>query len=445
MKLSRSIVLVAVFILALLLLGSAVNTSTAQISPLSAPQATLSPLPTPTAQPQDPYYVEVPMVVTPHPVPYVNRYGETIIKEEVFTSTHHQPAILQYKATPSASASSRTVSPLTQSQNDLTLDHYVYLPLVAKNTSNASVLAIVYQWHPPRYDPVGIINKLIGWIAVGTTWHGSTLSPSSISFAVVDGAPHFIYNRPPYLSNGYLDLNAIYAQNNICARIQAGEVDEVWIFVDGEPDRSPTEFTINGVGWNFYLGDMTTPYCGRQIYNLIFNYDTIVGNALESWTHSAEASWMLYASSGYEACDVQTASVAPEEWGWRQSQCTGSYAYSDQYAFMTRPGSMNSDIGVCGWAHEPPNRLFTETVRYIWNDPTSRSSRCTDWQWGDSTTYTGVSCSDWSCTSVETPSYPGQIEFFIWYLQKAPGLNNDSHGRSGQLRSNWWSFRMPLP
>ncbi len=119
---------------------------------------------------------------------------------------------------------------------------------------------------------------------------------------------------------------------------------------------------------------------------------------------------------------------------WHQSQCTGSYAYSDQYDFMVRPSAVNNNVGQCGDAHYPPNRLASETQEWVYNDHSKRATRCTDWQWGNMTSNGDISCDDWNC------AHEG---FLVWYMQNAPGLNNDSHGRTGAVRPNWWLYRMP--
>lgn len=433
MKRVAAVVSLAVFVL--VILSATVGTSTAKVSPVPTDTTALqSPLSPPEPEHHDPYYVEHPRQVTPRAVPYVNEYGETIVREEIITHEHREADIIRYKAVPLAQPEAQLPDTFN-SPLGTPYTYTTYLPVMMKNyIENAAVMAIVYQGEAPDYNPSQIVHLLTDWIRAGTAWHGYTTTGASpaIGFYLTDNLIHFSYTYPPTqtTNHGYLDLNAIYNQFNICNRIAAGDIDEVWILVDGKwPNGhvySDREYTVNAQGWSNY-GSMPTPYCGRQMYTMLLNFDAVLANAFESWVHSAEFSWKFYQSGGYEICDVPMPPTAPPP------ECSG-LPFSSLYAFESRPSSANNYVGMCGDAHWPPNQPVTSTTPYIWNSHAAYPNRCTDWQWSNATSNMNVSCETWGCT---------QEGFFVWYLQNVPGLNNDSHGRTGTLRPNWWNFRMP--
>jgi hypothetical protein len=446
MKRVAAVLSLVVFVL--VILSATVGASSAKVSPIPTDTAALqSPLSPPAQEHYDPYYVEHPRKVTPRPVPYVNEYGETIIREEVIEYPHREADIIRYKAVPETQPRAQ-IPDTFNSPVGTPYTYTTYLPVMMKNyVENAAVMAIVYQGEAPWYDPAQTIYSLTNWIRAGTSWHGYTITGSgpAIGFYLTDSQVHFVYAYPPTqtANHGYLDLNAIYNQFNICSRIAAGEIDEVWIMADGKPHGhvySDREYTINAQSWSNY-GSMPTPYCGRQIYTMLLNFDAVPVNAFESWVHSMEKAMMLYVSGGYEVCDftpLQTYGLTAN-----QSLCTGSHAYSNLYAYTTRPDPVNGNVGMCGDAHMganvPSSILDYDPSRnppwlYIWDSPASALNRCNDWQWGNVTASQTITCAVWGCN---------QNGWQIYYLQNMPGLNNNSHGRSGALRPNWWLFRMP--
>jgi hypothetical protein len=421
-RISATIAIVVLFVVALSGLS---GTSSARISPIaqqSTPRSSLL-----------------------QSVPYVNEYGETITGGEVITSPDGVPIVVWYQdldvfPTPTPRP---TLGPSPTPGN-----YKAYLPMIYNPAyTNADVLVIAYEGKTPEYDPAELTAQLIADIKNATRWHGYSITTTlpSISFNLVDGAVDVVPSYPPTRADGYYDLDAIYQAFDICARVQRGEVDEVWIFSDGDQGHmySDVEFVARAPTWQAG-GAVTAPYCGKQVYTMLYNFKVPAYYAMHSWSHSAEFSWLLFASSGYEACDFPSATNYGD-WSGTQQQCTGAHAYSDQYAFSTRPAAANNYVANCGGNHLPTNIpasiLSYDPTRppqsrwiYIWDSPNVYGNRCNDWQWGTITSTQTISCTLWGC---------GQAQWHIYHLQNTPGLNNNSHGRSGALRPNWWNFRMP--
>jgi len=410
---------VVVFFL-VVVLASLSGTSSAKISPLAAK---VSPLSTPFA----PFTMD----------------SQTVESEEVITAPGGSLITIQYLSEDIIPTPRPTPGPTPTPGN-----YKVYLPLIFKpEYVTDKVLVIAYEGITPAYDPLDLTAQLITYTRAGTTWHGYSITNTlpAIAYGLADPGINIVYDYPPTQANGYFNMAAIYQQFNICNRIANGEVDEVWIFADGDHKYSGDEFVATAATWRISgSGGVIAPYCGRQVYTMLFNFKVPAYYAMHSWSHSAEFSWLLYASSGYEACDVLPASNYAA-WQGRQSQCTGSHAYSDQYAFSTRPASANNNVANCGENHLPPNvpasTLSYDPSRgpgnewaYIWNSPATYGNRCNDWQWGTIASTQTISCTLWGC---------GQEQWHVYYLQNAPGLNNNSHDRTGSVRPNWWLFRMP--
>jgi hypothetical protein len=404
----------AVFVL-LTVLASTFGTSSARISPITTP---------------------------PNPLPMD---GQIIESQEVITSPDGSQIIVQYFE---EEILSPTPTPRPTIGATITPEPFsmVYLPFITSpGYVNANVMVIVYEGVAPTFDPEYLTTFLIDSIRNGTTWHSISGTLPSVSFSLWDGNINVVNGFPPTMANGYYNMNAIYQQFDICNRIANGSVDEVWIFSDGRPGHiySDVEFVASASTWRIATaGGLYTPYCGRQVYTMFLNFDASPDNALESWVHSAEFSWLLFASGGYESCDILPASIYTA-WMGRQSQCSGAHAYSDQYAFMTRPAAANNNVSMCGEAHlalnVPASTLAYDPARtpkwlYISNSTTSAANRCNDWQWGNVTSSQTISCTVWGCN---------KGGWLTYYIQNAPGLNNNSHGRDGTIRPNWWSFRMP--
>lgn len=336
------------------------------MTPLATPNATtlISPLGTPFATTYDPLYRANPKRVKAHAVPYVDQFGDTIAEEYVIDQPHRDSVIIKTKAKPQQQA----VTPLTfQSPLGDPYPYNAYMPMVSKQVApNTKVLVIVYKGEAAWNDPVQLAKNLIVYIQNATTFHG--VGFPSISFELAGGAVNVVNTYPPTGEWGYLDVSAVYQQFNICSRVASEGISEVWIYVDGKPGGhiyAGSEFVVNGPVWSMITGGPNAaPNCGRQMYTMFLNFDRGDAEELESWTHSAETSWILYQSSGYEACDVLTLSKY-DIWSrlnWHQLQCRLAYQYSDLYAFTARPSITNTFVGMCGDAHFPPTSPLTGRV-----------------------------------------------------------------------------------
>lgn len=428
----------------MLVLLSQVSQSTAQVSPL--PTATLSigisvsPLSTPLSH-WEPSYNPYPQKIKPRAVPFVNEVGETVVRQLVIERENQDPIVVNFKAQPPVPATPKA-EPLTfQSPLELPGPYQIYMPLVAK-PANAQVLVIAYIGYTPTITPTVLAQSLISNLSRGTSFHG--IGESSIGFEMVGGRVEISNTRAPRRTDGYWDMWAIYQQHNICARVATEGIDEVWVYIDGNTDDPNYvwgwEWQANGPLYN--TGDsaisLYPPNCGKQMFTMGLNFNRGDAEEMESWVHSAEFSFLLYASSGTQACDVSKPGNYGVWGNFHANEC-GGVGYSAFNGFMVLPESTNDYVGVCGDAHFPPNTPRDHAgpppnpYAYIYNSPDTYPSRCLDWQWNTLTNTIPVSGATWGYT---------EVGYLTWWMQNVPGLNNNLHGRDGALRPNWWDFRL---
>jgi regulation of enolase protein 1 (concanavalin A-like superfamily) len=300
------------------------------------------------------------------------------------------------------------------------LDNVVFLPFVAKKDLPAvekTVFTISYLDATPINDPDAHQVEFISGIQSGSTWHGyaNPGGESWLSYNTYGGSVIPINEDPPHRSdNDKFDYAAVYERFDLCSKIQAGEVDEVWIWESGTGNA--WEWVTNGPTWSAG-GGSNVPNCGRTVTTMNLNYQREIDVAYESFSHRLGGAFKTH-----YPCDYYT-----ETWpltGW-PPHCTD--LVSDTYGFVARPFAGNDDVAVCGDVHHPPNIL--DDSEYIYDDETSVQSICKDWQWDGSGQVSSFNCDEWDCT------HKG---FHIWWMQNLPGYGNDNLDRDGNIMPNWW-------
>jgi hypothetical protein len=116
-------------------------------------------------------------------------------------------------------------------------------------------------------------------------------------------------------------------------------------------------------------------------------------------------------------------------WPWTGAPSWCSGLTSDQNGFVGRPFSGNSQVGVCGDAHHPPNIL--DSHEYDYTSTTTVSSSCKDWRLDGTATVRTFNCNEWGCN---------KDLFHIWWMQNLPGVNNTNVDWSSKRQPNWWAY-----
>lgn len=310
-------------------------------------------------------------------------------------------------------------------------------------------------WSAPAYLPT-VVQYHKQAIQDGSKFQGTgtqALSVNVVQTYTVNGvAPTLNFPQAGVYDTGkytkFMDLNTIYNTYNLCNQFKAGTLDQVWIWSDGFSAPNQGEFYVNGTDWETYRVYSNLPKCGKAGVPFSFVYvnndnDQGTGNwslpALEqsvhSYSHYVEQTAVESKQWDYSVCDwVDGQGRAPSgitgDTYYAASYCP-SRPLSNLYGFTAHPNAGNSNVGMCGDVHFPPNiTTLTGATGYDFSNPATVQSRCNTWQWGVNTTPQSLTCSAWQC---------GEYWYLTWWLQRIPSATTNATGRNGSTRPNHWN------
>jgi hypothetical protein len=207
--------------------------------------------------------------------------------------------------------------------------------------------------------------------------------------------------KQPHHDPDAIDYLAILAQFHVAARIEKGEIDELWLQM--MPYSGSWESTMAGDGACSCNSDpLPGVKCSKSFIIMGFNYERGVGEMLEDYGHRTE-SILTHVFGGWDAAKRKTA--------WDR------FTLYDKIA----PGE-----AACGNVHFAPN----STGDYEWGNPTPVASTCDDWlDYPDlKGTKRTVTCADWG---------NGDIRLHHkWWLSHLPRAAGSSDGKL----NHWWAY-----
>ncbi|HYF14483.1 MAG TPA: Ig-like domain-containing protein [Phycisphaerales bacterium] len=271
-------------------------------------------------------------------------------------------------------------------------------------------LHAVYGWD----DPVALANQVR--LDFLTSSHGK------VDFQIVETV---IADEHPRFQDGFRHTDESFAAawavrdfhnstfdyvhfgqtHNLGARVDAGEIDEVWVYAP--PIAGMWEAAMAGQG-AYWVNGVPYPAAGGQRAFVImgWNYERGVGEAIHSWGHRAEST------------------MADKVYGqWCQSRCNtwSRFALLDQHA----PG-----LGGVGNVHFPVNA----TSDYDYANPRFVASNADAWlsypNLNDATRV--FNYTEWS-----PPGGDHQRNYLNWWyahMPHAPGRAPDGY------LANWWRY-----
>lgn len=196
------------------------------------------------------------------------------------------------------------------------------------------------------------------------------------------------------------DYPRIINDFNLVARINSGEIDEVWMF--GPPYAGFYESRMIGPGAFFCNAPELTSVAGltKRFIMMGFNYQVSVGFMLESIGHRAESIM---------------------ERVYRNHPTDKHLWHRFIRIEKDFPGKAE-----CGNVHFAPN----STKDYEWGNPTRVMSRCRSWQGAPDLTAAPVEvdCSEWGNGDIRA--------HHKWWLERFPRLT----GRLDNVSLNWWKY-----
>ncbi len=292
--------------------------------------------------------------------------------------------------------------------------------------TQAKVFVVSLPFGIPTTDPQNSTQEIISKLKDGSRYHGfaNASAQAYVEFQIYGGSiVRETSWTPPRQANGNYDISAIYSRYNLCSLIQAGQVNEVWLWDAGQGGF--LEWITKGPEWSSVGSDYSVPDCGKQVTTMVFNYTRGVDVALESYNHRLEGLFMHYFP-----CDFYT-----QTWpwtGWPQ-ECSG--LVSNRYGYVGRPFSGNDNIGVCGDAHTPPN-ILDNNHPYTYNSQTTVQSICEDWQMDGTARVKLFNCQEWHCD---------KTTYHVWWMQNLPGYQNTNKDLHGNPMPNWWTYLFGSP
>ncbi len=195
------------------------------------------------------------------------------------------------------------------------------------------------------------------------------------------------------------DYRAILADFDLPARINSGQIDEVWLFAF--PYAGFYESIMVGPG-AFWCNAPPLPRndISRRFVIMGFNYERDVGPMLESFGHRVE-------------------SILEHVWrrAWGEDNLWKRFIRYDKQA----PGRAN-----CGWMHYAPN----SQTDYDWGNRTPVPSNCDDWL--NFPNFQGITrlvdCSEWGNGDMRA--------HHKWWFRHLPKAAGSTQG----IANNWWWY-----
>jgi hypothetical protein len=211
----------------------------------------------------------------------------------------------------------------------------------------------------------------------------------------------------PHHDPDAFDYQAFIATNHLCERVEAGEIDEVWM--QAMPYAGTWESTMVGDGAYGCNSDPVEGVRCKKLFVIMgFNYERGVGEMLEDYGHRTEAI-LSHVFGSWDPPASKEDIVKAHAWN--------RFTLHEKIA----PGE-----AACGNVHFAPNSAGD----YDWGNKTPVQSTCDDWlHWPKLTgAKRTVTCAEWGNGDIRL-----HHKWWLAHLPKVPGRTD------GKL-DNWWSY-----
>ena len=267
------------------------------------------------------------------------------------------------------------------------------------------------------FDPVRLAEQYVRDVRDAS--HG-LLRYQVVDWREIDGFPvkadGFAYTAETYLrcwqrGGGFhepdaVDYHRLLADVRAVERVNAGEIDEVWLF--GFPYcgyyesimAGPDAFWCNAPPLPERGPRVSLPECSRRFVVMGFNYEREVGCMLEDLGHRAESIMeRVYAGRTGEA---------------------------NLWERFTRYEQVAPGKASVGNVHFAPNSRHD----YDWGNPQPVMSDCDDWLRFPHLTgeRKRVMCSNWGSGDMR--------RHHIWWMERLPHVGGETDG----ILNNWWAY-----
>lgn len=205
-----------------------------------------------------------------------------------------------------------------------------------------------------------------------------------------------------------VDYDAIFAEYDLCARLDEGEFDQVWLF--GGPYFGYWEAVLAGEGaYDYNAPPLLGTSCSQLLPVMGFSYERGLEEMVHNLGHATEGTMGRVFGSKHQ----------------------NSIAHPWDRFWMNQYESPDFDYSGCGSIHFAPN----SEVEYAYDSTTPFPSYCADFDnypnlaEDPSTVTEPIDCNAWGCTEI------GHLD---WWFNRLPhdGLGLSDDGRY----TNWWRY-----
>ena len=284
--------------------------------------------------------------------------------------------------------------------------------------SNGQKLTTYKGWP----DPDQIVTDNINWLYQTSNHEFQYTVTSRIENNLVSGIPKkedgFQYDEATYLScinesvlnchfPDIADYTLILNQNDVCTKLNNGEIDELWLF--GGPWMGFYESRLAGPGGFYYNSDPLTTgiTCNKLIPIMGINYERGDDGISHGLGHRAEA-------------------TMSEVYGdWAQDRMNHNW---DKFA-LDAAQSPSFGYSGCGSIHFPPNGVLD----YDYSNSAIEQSYCYDFinypnLHDPATVLQDITCTAWGCS---------EAGYLNWWFQQLPQF--PGYGPDDKLM-DWWHY-----
>jgi hypothetical protein len=226
--------------------------------------------------------------------------------------------------------------------------------------------------------------------------------------------------------NYSFDYNGFVQTYNIPARVEAGEVDEVWVFA--HPYAGMYESQMIGRTAFFCNSSPIYRSDSRNFIVMGFNYERGVAEMLEDLGHRTES--IMAATYGRWSTNPYYPRFFTQ-WPRVSTSYSGLNLWEKYTLGAATVPEFPGSVAQCGSIHYTPNATDLTTQEYVRDLGTSVSSGCDNWL-NNFPALSGaprnITCSEWNCDSRE------YMKWWFTHLPKADGTNPDGK------QNNWWKY-----
>jgi len=291
----------------------------------------------------------------------------------------------------------------------------VFVLVFDPQLTNGKTLTVDKGWN----DPQNLANQYTSWIqSVSngrvnyTITANQTVTDANAFMPKMDGFRYTEESLQSCLSDSSkchpadgVDYTWIVNTYGICDKVNAGTVDEVWMFA--YPYGGFNESRLIGPnGYLYNSGPLVGTSCNRLIPVMGYNYERGLSEMVEDLGHRTEASLTKAFGS------------------WEENRTAHAW---DKFALVSAQSPSYNYSG-CGSVHYAPN----SAKDYDWGNTNPTETTCDDFaNYPDlsiNPTKRTVTCSEWGCNG---------LGYFTWWFGHMP--KNEGGSTDGKA-NDWWEY-----